>query len=139
MGVRRSGFLGKAFNVIEIHPAKNRIVFVLGDGAVKGGLHAGDGGVLPHQAYQHLAGSKGIADPIQHLQGVFNVTGQDQVANDHAFLQLIPLEHRIAHLSHHFPDGCRCHLEIIRRSGKLPGKVVLGIFQIRQVNIHLSL
>ena len=57
-------FLGEALQIIEVHPAEDGIVFLVGDPAVQRGGQAGHGGVLPHEAYQNFPRGKGFTDPI---------------------------------------------------------------------------
>ena len=89
VGIGRVLLLGKALQIVQVHPAEDGIVFFVGDPAVQGGRQARHGGVLPHEAHQNLAGGEMLTDPIQHLQGIFHEARQDQVADHNAADQLL--------------------------------------------------
>ena len=68
--IRRFLLLGESLQVIQKHPAEDRVVFLVRDPPVQRRLLDPYGGILPHETYQDLPGPEGFTDPVQDLQRV---------------------------------------------------------------------
>ena len=103
-------------------------------------LQAGHRGVLAHKAEQKCAFRQGFGNQTEHIFCVFGVLRENQMTNQHTLLHHTLLVQPVrSGLTIHFPNGSQSHLRIIRRGGIGSRQLRVGIFEVRQINLHLAL
>ena len=96
-----------------------------------------DGRVLAHEAEEHLTGCERFPDPVDDAAGVFRLSRQNEVPDEHAALQhAVLVEPERAGLAVHLQNGGAGDLRIVRRGGVARGRFRQGVLQVRQIYLH---
>ena len=113
-----------------------KILGIINRSAYKGKFHSPICRIiLGHQGNRNLR-RQFVGNPCQVFPGIRQIIGQDQMPDNQTmpgntlFIRL-----QITDLPVHFLYGCSCCLPVIITAGVLPGCLIVGIFQIRQINI----
>ncbi|MPN26195.1 hypothetical protein SDC9_173619 [bioreactor metagenome] len=101
-------------------------------------MAAGD--VLAHEAEEHLALPKVLGYIVDHAHGALCLSGQDEMADDHAlFKDAVFIHLHRPHLRKHFVDGALCHVKIVGRGGIPARGDAKGVLKVGQIHVHMAL
>ncbi len=118
------------------------VVFFIREGSVDFRVFTGPaaGDVLAHEAEQDLFWSEVVPYPIDDVLCIVYVAGQDEMADDDAFLEYAVVVQNIgARLVVHSEDGPGRYVRIVPGSAVALGHGRVHVLQVGQVNLDFSL
>jgi len=131
------GFLEPSVEAELFEAARYDGVLVGSEGAVDGCGEALEGReVLRHEG-EVECGRKVVGQPVETVEGVLQVAGEDEVSDDDAAegdAVGVAFE-RAADLSFHFEQGLRGHLRVVRGVAVACGEVGVEVFEVGEVDV----
>ena len=116
------------------------IVFIFADAPVKFGVFfiGNDTAweILLHERKDDFAGLEIFGDEFDNVEGIFQLSGEDEVAYDDTFLHnAVIIDDKLSGLSDHFADSVYGDVEIIWGVAVFCGGFGVSVFEIRQIDI----